>query len=163
MKPGSKLAANEILRARVRAVPRPVHLEIRQSGHPRSKIDPPAIAVRVLDVSPGRHIGPTGFFCRWPAPARILALRKTIPLAGAKMALAAAVAVARLAVSFRDAKPWTHDLDRRDALAIFRLRRVLFSRRFLFGSGTRADGLFADWHSGRVHVLPRPRGGPAAC
>src|ERR1035438_272530 len=86
-------------------------------------------------------------------------LKKSV-LARHKMALAAALAVVGLAISFRDANGGRHP-EQRDALAIFRLRRGLFSRRIFIRARTHV-ALVVDWPVGRVRFLPRARDKSAA-
>ena len=89
-----------------------------------------------------------------------LGVHEPAALAGNTPALAAAVAVVRLAASFRHAnRGWQSH--RNDALSICRMPRLLFHRRTGFGTRARM-ALAAHRGAGGVCILPRSGNQPAA-
>ena len=124
------------------------------------KIIPPVHACRILERRLADALGQLDFLPLAGRRRRDSGLRQKLPLAGDKMALAAAVAVVWLAACFRNTNCGCR-FDGGDALAIFRLRGVLFSRRAVLDS-ERAAALAVGRRAGGVCVLPHARGGPAA-
>jgi len=104
--------------------------EVRQPRHPRPENHAAGFAFRILDGCVADALG-NWICCRSRWQARRLVHEQTA-LAGNTLALAAAVAVVRLAASFRHAnRGWQSHWN--DALAICRMRRVLFSCALVLG------------------------------
>ena len=91
------------------------------------KIAPPNSRRRIFSTTPGRRIGPTGFCCRWPSSARFWLFKKKF-LAATKWHWL--LPLGWLGWQFISATQTVDaDLTRFHALAVCRLRGLLFSWR----------------------------------
>ena len=164
-----KIRRDRNLRARIRAVPR---AGIWKFGNPvilDHKINPPSTLSEFWNDAWPTHWANRILLPLALVGALLLDSNGGATLLGAgwwgtaatKIALAAAVVVVRLATSFRNPNRGCR-FDRSDALAIFRLRDVLFYRRACIEPGN-CVALAVGWRSGSVRVLPRAGGGSAAC